>query len=230
MRFPQRLKPLMKSSISARPKSCPDEGDILAPGKGHEASLRFGTFEVLFDFFQGFALGFGKEEGGGGEIDYGAGSESKEHGGVTVLADGGKKDGGNGGGDGLVDEKSNAHAVGPDARGHQFGEGEPDAYARTDSVESDEDVEADRDKPAVLWTRHWSDQGVLDFQGSGASRVEIAEGIGKEGDHTIGGHTTVASDFDGLSGEVVGTSNLGGRAEITVGINHAQRGDPAANR
>jgi len=76
--------------------------------------------EVLFDLFERAALCFRQEEGCGDEVEDGAGRPEKKHGVVAISADDCKEDGGDGGGDALVDEECDAHTGGADTRGHEL--------------------------------------------------------------------------------------------------------------
>src|SRR6266446_4678924 len=90
--------------------------------------MRFGrlsyllyAFEMLFDFFQSFTLGFRQEKSGGDEINRRESAEREEHRRVAVFADGRQKNRGDTRRNRLVDEQRDAHAVGSDARRHQLG-------------------------------------------------------------------------------------------------------------
>jgi len=55
--------------------------------------------EGLLDLFEGFAFGFGQDEGGDEEVEDAGGGPCGEHGGVAVMSDGGEEDSGDEGGD-----------------------------------------------------------------------------------------------------------------------------------
>ena len=93
---------------------------------------------MRLDFLERLAFRLRQEERGGDEIDDRASGKGEEHRGVAVFADRGKEERGDGRGDGLIDEQRHAHAIGTDARGHQFGEREPDANAGAGGEESHE--------------------------------------------------------------------------------------------
>ena len=84
---------------------------------------------MFLDFFQGFSLRLRQEERGGDEKNHGESGKHEKHGRVTVFADGRQENSGDGGRNGLVDEQRDAHAVGADARRHQFRQRQPDTYA-----------------------------------------------------------------------------------------------------
>ena len=115
---------------------------------------------MFLDFFEGFSLRFRQEERRRDEINHRAAGEDEEHGGVAMPADRGQKEGGDGGGDGLVDQQRDAHAVGADARGHELGERQPDTDARTDGEEAHEHEGAEGGEPAVPGAGHGRDEGV----------------------------------------------------------------------
>src|SRR5271157_6549981 len=82
--------------------------------------------KMRLDLLERLALGLRQEEGSHDEVHDGEAREEEEHGRVAVLADERQKDAGESGGDQLVDDQRDAHAVGADARGHQLREGQPD--------------------------------------------------------------------------------------------------------
>ena len=188
-----------------------------------EENLQLAVVEMLFDFFQSLALGLRQEDCGGDEVDDGAGGESEEHGRVAVLADRGQKHGGNGCRDSLINQESDAHAVGANSGGHQFRKRQPDADSGTNRKKCHKDEEADRHQPAILRTRDRSNQGVVNFQRSIARNLEVGKRIGEECDHFVGGHATFARHLDGLGGRVVGTRYTGCRTEVSVGVNDDER-------
>ena len=192
----------------------------------HEFSGFFAAFKMFFDFFQGFSLGFRQKESRRDEIDHRAAGKGEEHRRVAILANGRQEDGGDGGGDGLIDEERDAHAVGPDARGHQFREREPDADTGADRKKSHEREQADGGEPTVMRRGNGRDERVLNFERRVGCGVEIGEWIREERDVTLfGGRTAGAGDFNWFRGEVVRAGHRGCCAKIAIGINdHERRG------
>src|SRR5947209_3579448 len=95
----------------------------IAPNARRRASGTLPTaraFKVLFDFFQGLALGLGQEKHSSGEVDDGKASEQEEHCRISVIADDGQKDRCERGRDYLVYVQRDAHAVGADTGRHQL--------------------------------------------------------------------------------------------------------------
>src|SRR5208283_782860 len=160
----------------------------------------------------------------GEEINYRAGSETKKHNRIAILADRRQENGGDQGGDCLVEQQGNAHSIGANASGHQLRKREPYTYSGADGEECHKKAETDRNQPAVFRIGHRSDEGIINFERSLAGSIEIAEWIRKKCDHLIGGQTTVAADLDGFRGRIVGTHNLACSLEISAGIDDDQRG------
>ena len=104
--------------------------------------------EVSFDLLQCAAARFGQQEERDEEIEHGAGGPEEKHGGVAEVADDGKKEVGDERGDGEIEQEGDAHADGTDARGHEFGEHEPDDDAGSDGVGADEEAEQGGDEPS----------------------------------------------------------------------------------
>ena len=78
--------------------------------------------------------------------------------------------------------------------------------------------------------RHGSNQRIVDFQRRLCARHRDCERIRKERDNFVGGHAALARDLNRLGGRVVGTRDLGGGAEIAIGIDDDQRCRPVADR
>src|SRR5580658_11044775 len=95
------------------------------------------ALKVFFDFFERLAFGLRQQKARSEEINDAATREDEEHRPIAVSTDGRKKNCGDGRCDALVDQQCDAHAVGANARGHQFGQSEPDANTRAERIESD---------------------------------------------------------------------------------------------
>jgi len=184
----------------------------------------FGAFEVFLDFFQSFALGFGQEEGGGDEVDDGEAGEHEEHGGVAVLADDRQENCREGGGNHLIDDQGDAHAVGADAGGHQFRQRQPDAHAGADGVESHEHVERNGDEHAIVLIGDGRNEGLFDAERCRAGGVDVGEGVFEKRLDFVVRDAVGAGDFDGGVGGIVGTGDVGGAREIAKGIDDGERG------
>ena len=74
-----------------------------------------------------------------------------------MFAHGGQEDRCDCGGDRLVDQKRDAHAIGADARGHEFRKGQPHTNSGADRKEGHEEIECDGHQPAILLAGHRSD-------------------------------------------------------------------------
>src|SRR6185312_3961879 len=143
--------------------------------------LSVSALEVLLAFFQRFSLRLPQEKCRGEKIDDRATREYEKHCGITVLANRGQKDSGNGGGDGDVDEQGDAHSLGANPGGHQFRKRQPDTDPRPNGEKRHETINQNGRQPAVLLRGHGRDDGVLDFQRRCARSIQIREGIFEKG-------------------------------------------------
>src|ERR1035437_5166693 len=71
----------------------------------------FSSFKMSFDFLQGFPLGFRQKESCRDEINHRATGEREEHRRVVVFANSRQESGGDGRGDGLIDEEDRKSVV-----------------------------------------------------------------------------------------------------------------------
>src|SRR5580698_4371950 len=100
----------------------PSVWDQAAAGKRGRLSTGSFSFKMRLDLFEGFALRLREQERDHQEIHQRERREEEKHGRVAMPGDEGKKDGSQRGGNKLVDQERNAHAVGADARRHELRE------------------------------------------------------------------------------------------------------------
>ena len=147
---------------------------------------------MRFDLLQGFALGLGQQECGGQEVDDRESRKQVEHRRVAVLANEGQEDGLEDGRNELVEDEGDAHAVGADARGHEFRERQPDADAGAGGVEGNEHIDEEGDEPAMAPLRYGAEDSFVDFEGSGFGGFEVGKGILKERLNLVGRHCSLS--------------------------------------
>ena len=135
----------------------------------------------------------------------------------------GKKIAGQRRGDHLVDDQGNTHAIGSDARRHQFRQGEPYANARTHCIECNKAVQGKRHQPAMHRVRHGTDVGMLNFERSRACRIEVDERVTKEGLDLARRKAALPIDVKRYFACVPGTEGTGGRRKSAIGVNDRQR-------
>src|SRR5579862_7353946 len=82
--------------------------------------LRPRPFKVRLNLFQSLTLSFRQEPRRRDKVNHRAGGKSKEHRGISILADRRKKNRRNRRRHGLIEDQCNAHAVGSNARRHQL--------------------------------------------------------------------------------------------------------------
>src|ERR1700674_4835697 len=122
------------------------------------------TFEMRLDLLQRLSFRFRQEHGGSDEINHGAARKAPKHGGIAILSYRGQKYGGNTGGNGLVNQQGNAHAVRSNAGGHQFRERQPHTDSRADRKKGHKYKKSNSDLPSTALAGQGSNKSVIDSQ------------------------------------------------------------------